>query len=128
MVGWIVLGLVLAPVVLFFALMIALALRRPEPRPAPPPTYRPTASAAPPAPAPTPTGTGTPDSSPEFTAWLAAYRRAHPNSTHAMEIAAVREWREDRTTYRGMSPGMAAARKAAKEQRRGTGWDGDWAR
>lgn len=138
MVGLIVLGLLLAPAVLFFVLMIAMALRRPEryptssptprptPRSAPPPSVGPTLSAAPST--SSRTSTSSPGSSPEFTAWLAAYRRSHPNATHEMEIAAVCEWRDDRTKYRGMSPGMKAAHKASEEQRRGTGWDGDWAR
>ncbi|MBF9069198.1 hypothetical protein [Streptacidiphilus fuscans] len=146
MVGLIVLGLLLAPAVLFFVLMIGVALRRPErypmssprPRPDPRPEPRPTPrTASPPSVGPTlstepptspRTSTRSVASSPEFTAWLAAYRRAHPNATHQMEIAAVREWRDDRTKYRGMSPGMKAAHKAVEEQRRGTGWDGDWAR
>ena len=105
MVGWIVLGLVLAPAVLFFVVMIAAALYRPKsklsysaPRPAPLPRTSPTASAAPPGPTPT----GEPDSYREFNAWLAAYRRAHPNATPAMEVAAARELHEDRTDYRGM--------------------------
>ncbi|MFJ4184932.1 hypothetical protein [Kitasatospora sp. NPDC089509] len=135
MVGWIVLVLVTAPAVLFFVVVIAAALHRPKsepsygaPRPAPPSGNRPAASAVPSAPAapsaPVPRPTGEPDSHREFHAWLAAYRRAHPNATPAMEAAAVRESYEDRTKYRGVSPGMKAAHKAIERQRRGIGWDG----
>ncbi|MFF2813834.1 hypothetical protein ACFVT2_43080 [Streptomyces sp. NPDC058000] len=137
MVKWIVLGLILAPSVLFIVMMIAVALSamrprraaasfsRPKSPPEPPPRNRPAASAAPPA--PTPTG-DEPNSSPETTAWLDAYRRAHPNATHEMVMSAVRERRDDQTKYRGMSPGMKSAFKEIERQRRGTGWDGDWAR
>ncbi|TWF73546.1 hypothetical protein [Kitasatospora viridis] len=124
--AWITLLAVLALPVLYAVVAIIVALNPskparsyPAPRPAPPPS---------PAPAPAPSPTGEPASHRESDAWLAAYRRAHPDATPAMEAAAAHEFYEDRTKYRGMSPGMKSALKAIEEQQRGTGWDGDWAR
>ncbi|MFJ6738082.1 hypothetical protein ACIQOU_04085 [Streptomyces sp. NPDC091279] len=125
MVRWIVLVLLLAPPVLFFAILIGAALHRLKPNP----TYstpRPTPPPAPPSVPRVPAPRSNPVSSDETNAWLAEYRRAHPNATPEMERAAAREFHKDRTEYRGMRPGMKAAHKAIEKQRRTTNWNTDW--